>query len=132
MIELGESARLSAEYLARTPNQQRNEAISCIAQSIKKNTNKILMANAIDIEAAKEKGLPESMIDRLMLDKGRIDSMASSMNIITQIEDPINKITEEWSRPNGMIFRGCLFLLVSLELFTRADQMLLLMQLHCV
>ena len=42
MIELGESARLSAEYLARTPNQQRNEAISCIAQSIKKNTNKIL------------------------------------------------------------------------------------------
>ena len=55
MIELGESARLSAEYLARTPNQQRNEAISCIAQSIK-NTNKILKANAIDIEAAKEKG----------------------------------------------------------------------------
>ena len=69
MIELGESARLSAEYLARTPNQQRNEAISCIAQSIQKNTNKILKANAIDIEAAKEKGLPESMIDRLMLDK---------------------------------------------------------------
>ena len=105
MIELGESARLSAEYLARTPNQQRNEAISCIAQSIQKNTNKILKANAIDIEAAKEKGLPESMIDRLMLDKGRIDSMASSMNIITQIEDPINKITEEWSRPNGMIIQ---------------------------
>ena len=45
------------------------------------------------------------MIDRLMLDKGRIDSMASSMNIITQIEDPINKITEEWSRPNGMIIQ---------------------------
>ena len=105
MIELGESARLSAEYLARTPNQQRNEAISCIAQSIQKNTNKILKANAIDIEAAKEKGLPESMIDRLMLDKSRIDSMASSMNIITQIEDPINKITEEWSRPNGMIIQ---------------------------
>jgi len=105
MIELGESARLSAEYLARTPNQQRNEAISCIAQSIQKNTNKILKANAIDIEAAKEKGLPESMIDRLMLDKGRIDSMASSMNIITKIEDPINKITEEWSRPNGMIIQ---------------------------
>ena len=41
MIELGESARLSAEYLARTPNQQRNKAISCIAQSIQKNTNKI-------------------------------------------------------------------------------------------
>ena len=72
------------------------------------------------------------MIDRLMLDKGRIDSMASSMNIITKIEDPINKITEEWSRPNGMIIQRCLFLLVSLELFTRADQMLLLMQLHCV
>ena len=36
MIELGESARLSAKYLARTPNQQRNEAISCIAQSIQK------------------------------------------------------------------------------------------------
>ena len=45
------------------------------------------------------------MIDRLMLDKGRIDSMASSMNIITKIEDPINKITEEWSRPNGMIIQ---------------------------
>ena len=105
MIELGESARLSAEYLARISNQQRNEAISCIAQSIQKNTNKILKANTTDIQAAKEKGLPESMIDRLMLDKDRIDSMASSMNIITQIEDPINKITEEWSRPNGMIIQ---------------------------
>ena len=105
MIKLGESARLSAEYLSRTSNQQRNKAISHIAQSIQKNTNKILEANSLDIKAAREKDLSESMIDRLMLDKDRIDSMASSMNIITKMDDPINKITEEWSRPNGMIIQ---------------------------
>ena len=91
--------------MSRTSNHQRNKAISHIAQSIQKNTNKILEANSLDIKAAREKDLSESMIDRLMLDKDRIDSMASSMNIITKIEDPINKITEEWSRPNGMIIQ---------------------------
>ncbi len=105
MTELGGSARLSAKYLAKSSNQQRNKAISCIAKSIQKNTNKILESNSLDIKKAEEKDLPESMIDRLMLDKDRINSMASSMNIITQIEDPINKIREEWSRPNGMMIQ---------------------------
>ena len=105
MTELGGSARLSAKYLAKSSNQQRNKAISCIAKSIQKNTNKILESNSLDIKMAEEKDLPESMIDRLMLDKDRINSMASSMNIITQIEDPINKIREEWSRPNGMMIQ---------------------------
>ena len=55
MIKLGESARLSAEYLSRTSNHQRNKAISHIAQSIQKNTNKILEANSLDIKAAEKR-----------------------------------------------------------------------------
>ena len=105
MIDIGRSARDSSYGLAKTSNDMRNKAIFFIAESIENNIKMLLEANAKDIETANNKNLSSSLIDRLMLNEERILSMASSMRVIAEIPDPINQITEEWSRPNGLIIK---------------------------
>ena len=105
MIDIGRSARDSSYGLAKISNDKRNKAIFFIAESIENNIKMLLEANAKDIESANKKNLSSSLIDRLMLNEERIFSMASSMRVITEIPDPINQITEEWSRPNGLIIK---------------------------
>ena len=105
MIDIGRSARDSSYGLAKTSNDMRNKAIFFIAESIENNIKMLLEANARDIESANNRNLSSSLIDRLMLNEERIFSMASSMRVITEIPDPINQITEEWSRPNGLIIK---------------------------
>ena len=105
MIDIGRSARDSSYGLAKISNDKRNRAIFFIAESIENNIKMLLEANARDIESANDRNLSSSLIDRLMLNEERIFSMASSMRVITEIPDPINQITEEWSRPNGLIIK---------------------------
>ena len=105
MIDIGRSARDSSYGLANISNDKRNKAIFFIAESIENNIKMLLEANARDIESANNRNLSSSLIDRLMLNEERIFSMASSMRVITEIPDPINQITEEWSRPNGLIIK---------------------------
>ena len=105
MIDIGRSARDSSYGLAKISNDKRNKAIFFIAESIENNIKMLLEANARDIESANNRNLSSSLIDRLMLNEERIFSMASSMRVITEIPDPINQITEEWSRPNGLIIK---------------------------
>ena len=105
MIDIGRSARDSSYGLAKTSNDKRNKAIFFIAESIENNIKMLLEANARDIESANNRNLSSSLIDRLMLNEERIFSMASSMRVITEIPDPINQITEEWSRLNGLIIK---------------------------
>ena len=105
MIDIGRSARDSSYGLAKISNDKRNRAIFFIAESIENNIKMLLEANARDIESANNRNLSSSLIDRLMLNEERIFSMASSMRVITEIPDPINQITKEWSRPNGLIIK---------------------------
>ena len=105
MIDIGKSARDGSYGLAKISNDKRNKAIFFIAESIENNIKMLLEANARDIESANNRNLSSSLIDRLMLNEERIFSMASSMRVITEIPDPINQITEEWSRPNGLIIK---------------------------
>ena len=105
MIDIGRSARDSSYGLAKISNDKRNKAIFFIAESIENNIKMLLEANARDIESANNRNLSSSLIDRLMLNEERIFSMTSSMRVITEIPDPINQITEEWSRPNGLIIK---------------------------
>ncbi|MBQ8002367.1 MAG: glutamate-5-semialdehyde dehydrogenase, partial [Clostridia bacterium] len=58
--------------------------------------------NKKDIETAHEKGIKESLVDRLLLTEERIKAIAASVREITKLDDPIGEVCEEWSRPNGL------------------------------
>jgi len=102
MISLGKSARMAATVLATTSSEQRNAALVAAAAALRSNSAKIIEANARDMEAARDRGLSSSMLDRLMLDQDRVEAMALGLETIIDLHDPVGRVLEEWERPNGL------------------------------
>lgn len=102
MTALGQAARAAASDLATTSGDQRNAALAAAAAALRSGSTAILAANEKDMAAAKERGLGGSMLDRLLLDEGRVEAMASGIETIIGLRDPVGRILEEWERPNGL------------------------------
>ena len=102
MTALGQAARAAATDLATTSGDQRNAALAAAAVALRSGSTAILAANEKDMAAAKERGLGGSMLDRLLLDEDRVEAMASGIETIIGLRDPVGRILEEWERPNGL------------------------------
>jgi glutamate-5-semialdehyde dehydrogenase len=102
MDPLGRSARRAAAAIARSTNDDRNQALQSIAAAIRENAEKILAANSADLEEAKQRGLTGAMLDRLMLDADRVEAMAAGTEAIAELADPIGRVIAAWERPNGL------------------------------
>ncbi|MDH3812637.1 MAG: glutamate-5-semialdehyde dehydrogenase [Gammaproteobacteria bacterium] len=102
MTALGRAARAAATDLATTSGDQRNAALAAAAVALRRGSTAILAANEKDMAAAKERGLGGSMLDRLLLDEDRVEAMASGIETIIGLRDPVGRILEEWERPNGL------------------------------
>ena len=102
MDPLGRSARRAAAAIARSTNDDRNQALQSIAAAIRDNAEKILAANSADLEEAKQRGLTGAMLDRLMLDADRVEAMAAGTEAIAELADPIGRVIAAWERPNGL------------------------------
>jgi len=101
--EICKKAKAASSQLAQTSTEQRNNAVCKMAESIERNCTKILEANQKDVEAARARGVKEALIDRLILDKRRVISMASTLREVSEMRDPLNEIVKTWTRPNGLI-----------------------------
>jgi glutamate-5-semialdehyde dehydrogenase len=102
MTALGEAARLASVELAMCSTELRNSALRSAAMALRSSTQKILDANQTDMLAARTRGLSPAMLDRLMLDDERIEAMASGLESIIELPDPVGRILAEWARPNGL------------------------------
>lgn len=102
MTALGRGARAAAAALATTSGEQRNAALIAAAAALRDQSADIIAANRKDMALAEERGLSGAMLDRLMLDDSRVEAMASGIETITGLNDPVGRVQEEWERPNGM------------------------------
>ena len=102
MRDVGRNARAAANTLAITPTQAKNDALLAAATSIRDHSDKLLEANATDLEAAAQNNMSPALTDRLMLDQGRIDAIASGIEAIAELPDPVGELIAEWRRPNGL------------------------------
>jgi glutamate-5-semialdehyde dehydrogenase len=102
MAGIGAGARAAASELARLTGEQKNQALLSAAQSIRTRKDEILEANARDMSAAKARQLSAALLDRLALDSGRIEGIASGIEEIAGLDDPIGQVMAEWDRPNGL------------------------------
>jgi glutamate-5-semialdehyde dehydrogenase len=102
MIDLAAGTRRAARVLALAPTEQKNAALTAMAEAIRANASSILAANAEDVAEAKVAGSSSAFVDRLALNDARINSMADGIDVVRGIADPVGKITESWTRPNGM------------------------------
>ncbi len=102
MDALGRDAVAAAGVLALASTATKNAALTHIATAIRASRSALLAANALDMDAARAKGLSGAMLDRLALDAGRIESMARGVEEIAALADPVGTTIAQWTRPNGL------------------------------
>jgi len=101
--EISRKAKAASTQLAKASAEQKNKALCSMADQLEKHCTEILEANKKDVEAARARGIKEALIDRLVLDKRRVESMAKNLRGLTELSDPVNEIVKTWTRPNGLI-----------------------------
>src|SRR5262245_18275027 len=102
MNAIGREAKAAPRVLAIAPAELKNRALSAMASAIRNGKKDILAANAEDMKDGKAAGLTGSFLDRLELNDKRIEGMAEGLDVVRALPDPVGKVTESWTRPNGM------------------------------
>jgi glutamate-5-semialdehyde dehydrogenase len=99
---IGQQARAAAAQQAQAAAEDKNAGLAAIAEGIIVSRKDILAANAKDVAAARKSGMEEAQIDRLMLDEKRLAAIVDSLNIVKALPDPVGRILETATRPNGL------------------------------
>src|SRR5579862_1717201 len=102
MRNLGHEARAAAHILALAPTAQKNRALGAMAKAIRGSRAAILAANDQDVAQARSGGAGAAFLDRLTLKPSTVEAMATGLETIRKIKDPIGAIIASWRRPNGM------------------------------
>ena len=103
LLRIGNNAKKAAQI--KIDNKTKNKVLEKFLLLIEKNKNKIFFANNKDIKFAMKKNIPENLINRLRLDKVKIEDIQQSIYNIKKLEDPTNKVIEKWKRPNGLLIK---------------------------
>ena len=99
------AAKRAARTLASLPSGVKNAALESIADELIERTPEILEANARDLEAGRETGLTDALMDRLALDAGRIAAIARQVRDIVALPDPVGEVIDGFRLPNGLDVR---------------------------
>ena len=102
MQTLGRQARAASSLLLRAPTAKKNAALVNIGNAILRETQALMNANAIDLEAARKNGLEESLLDRSTLTEKSIADMAAGVLQIAELPDPVGEMTDIRRRPSGI------------------------------
>jgi len=100
--DLARRAKAATGALAVASTAKKDAALEAAADQLESSADTILEANARDVAAALADGMEAGLVDRLRLDTGRIESMASGLRQVAGLRDPVGEITEGWVRPNGI------------------------------
>ena len=104
MLAIGVKARAAARELLVATTEAKRSALTTAASSMRKAIPAIIVANVLDLKAAHEAGRTSAFIDRLLLDAGRIEAIARSLEEISALPDPVGSVITEWTQPNGLKF----------------------------
>ena len=99
---LGRRAKSASREGAKLGTDAKNRGLITVAEELIRQKAYLLEENTKDVEAAKEKGVKESLIDRLQLTESRIEAMAEGLCQVAALEDPIGEILGMKTRPNGL------------------------------
>lgn len=103
--DLGQKARKAACSLTRLTEDEKNKILMKMSEDLLANKERIMKANALDVQSAKDNGITEAMVDRLSLDEIRIEGIAEGVRQVVALEDPTHKVLSQIERPNGLIIK---------------------------
>ncbi|MFD1913750.1 glutamate-5-semialdehyde dehydrogenase [Halodurantibacterium flavum] len=102
MRAIGLRAKEAAADLAFATPEAKTRALEAAADALWSGRARLIEANALDLDFGREKGLSPSMMDRLMLDDGRIAAMVEGLRAVAAQPDPVGQVMAEWDRPTGL------------------------------
>jgi glutamate-5-semialdehyde dehydrogenase len=100
--EVCREAKAASHLLARTGRKAKDACLRDLAERIDASVEGLLEANRADVEAGREGGLDEALIDRLTLTEARIAEMAKGVREIAELDDPVGEVVEGWTLANGL------------------------------
>ena len=98
----GQRARQAAKQLARSSTERKDRALRYVADALLDHTPAILAANEQDIETSRGMGLSDNLLDRILLTRPRLESMAADVRSIAMLPDPVGQVFDMHVRPNGL------------------------------
>ncbi|HHM05770.1 MAG TPA: glutamate-5-semialdehyde dehydrogenase [Gammaproteobacteria bacterium] len=102
MNEVGRRARAASRLMNTASTHAKNAALLAMAEALHANEAALLEANRQDLDAGKAQGLDAALLDRLMLDPGRIAAMAEGLRQIATLPDPVGTVSDMAYRPSGI------------------------------
>lgn len=102
MADIGARASKAASQLATASAERKHAALIAAADALQRNSDEILAANTLDMDAARKNGISGSFLDRLELNKARIEAMINGLKTIAELPDPVGVKIAEWDVPSGL------------------------------
>jgi glutamate-5-semialdehyde dehydrogenase len=102
VTDICRAARDASRRLATLSTAEKDAALHRIADALEARTIEILDANARDLEAGRENGLSDALLDRLLLDPERIAAIAAQVRDIAALPDPVGEVLDGFRLPNGL------------------------------
>lgn len=99
---MGKAAKQAAFQLATVSTTQKNNALAIIADELEEQSAAILKANAQDIELARQAGLNDAMLDRLLLNESRLQAIANDVRNVINLNDPVGSEIDSRVLENGL------------------------------
>ena len=102
LVAMGQAAKAAAFELAVTSTANKNLALLAMADELESREQEILAANALDIQAGRESGLSEAMLDRLLLNSSRLAGIIADVRKVVTLDDPVGAELDSRVLENGM------------------------------
>ncbi len=95
-------AKDASHLLARASRDEKDACLRDLADRIDAGVAGLLDANRADVDAGREAGLNEALLDRLTLTEARVAEMATGVREIAELPDPVGEVVEGWTLENGL------------------------------
>jgi glutamate-5-semialdehyde dehydrogenase len=102
VTDICRAAREASRKLASLPTSEKDAALHAIADALEARTAEILEANARDMQAGRENGLDDALLDRLMLNEERVAAIARQVRDVAALPDPVGEVIDGSRLPNGL------------------------------
>lgn len=102
LTQIGQNAKNAEQQLSQLSTIKKNQVLKAMAREVRKSSDAILKANAIDMQDAEKNGVKKVMLDRLKLDDDRIASMADGLEEVAGLADPIGEVLKGWTTETGL------------------------------
>ena len=99
---LASKIKQASYQIAKADSTTKNRLLSEIIQQLASDTDNILQANQLDLKQAKENGMADGLLDRMMINQDRMNQILEGIKKVIALEDPIDEITNLHTTPNGL------------------------------